>query len=91
VNGLLSRQGTLAKNSIAPQSAVLKTVRKYLQLKCYEFQILQELELENSIKPITFYTEIVEKFSLGNDFLPDIVFSNETMFHLLLSTTDYCS
>jgi hypothetical protein len=54
----------------------------HLLLKCYIFQILQPLKLNDCVKHATFCAAVMEKISVEDDFLSNIIFSNEAMFHL---------
>jgi hypothetical protein len=47
------------------------------------FKFCKNLKLDINVEYTIFYTEMVKKFSTVNDILPNIAFSNETMFHLL--------
>jgi hypothetical protein len=64
------------------QSTVRKTVRKRLQLKCYQFQILKKIKPDDIVKRTTYCAEMMENIAVEDNFLSSVVLSDKATFRL---------
>jgi hypothetical protein len=83
--------GRASRKVAVPQPTVWKTVKKSLQLNCYKFQSLQRPKPNDNVKRITFCAEMMEKISVQDDLMSNVVFSDEATLFIRNCQSSQCA
>lgn len=80
-----SPKKSLARRSLElgiPKSTVYKVVRKRLKLRAYKIQLLHEIKITDKVKRVDFAVFILDSIEENENFLENVMFSDEATFHV---------